>query len=142
MARYEFLEYMARHGLDARVLQEYKQCGLIYYSKRYNARNGADINRFVDFTGVDRKLIRRIDDLENELCICIYHIIWNSDNEIILMFYDPELDIGYQMDKFKTGYCTAIRYLINEDEWEYRTLHYEVRLGAVVDMDFDSISNM
>ena len=131
-----YLEYMSRHGLDARILQEYKQCGLLYYSKRYN-ESSADIYRFVDFSGVDRKIIRKVDELESELNIRVYHIIWNSDKELILMYHDPELDMEYQLDKFRKHECMAIKYFTDTDEWTYQILHYEVRLGSVVDTDYD-----
>lgn len=132
------LEYMSRHGLDARVLQEYKQCGMLYFSKRYN-ENSADLDRFVDFSGVDRNIIRKVDELENNLQISVFHIIWNNNNEIILMYSDLDLDEDYQLDKFKTGTCSAIKYIVNEDTWLYFSLRYEVRLGAVVDVEYKHV---
>ena len=131
----EYLEFMSRHGLDARVLQEYRQCGMLYYSKRWNDES-ADLDRFVDFAGVDRSIIRKVDELEDDLSISVYHVIWNSSKEIVLMYVDTELDQEYQFKQFKRGECTAIRYYIQDDYWVYDDLHYEVRLGAVVDADF------
>lgn len=131
----QYLEYMSRHGLDARVLQEYRQCGMLYYSKRYG-KDSADLDRFVDFAGVDRSIIRMVDNLEDELNICVYHIIWNSSKEIIIMYCDADIDQEYQFKQFRKGKCTAIKYFIQEDYWVYTDLNYEVRLGAVVDADF------
>ena len=129
-----YLEYMSRHGLDGRVVREYKSCGMLYFSRRYDDR--ADIDRFIDIAGVDRSIIKKVDELEAELCIVPYHIIWNSSKELVIMYYDADIDLDYQFDQFKQGKCTAIRYFIQNDTWEYTDLHYEVVLGAVIDTDF------
>lgn len=131
----KFLQFMSRNGLDARVLQEYKQCGMLYCSKRYDSV-GADICRFVDFEGFDRKLIRKVSELENDFSVFVFHIIMNNDNTIIMMCYDNDLDDEDQFDEFKLGKCSAIKYLIDTDTAEYTEMNYEVRLGAVVDVDF------
>lgn len=131
----EYLEYMSRHGLDARVLQEYKQCGLLYASRRCNDDN-ADIHRFVDFDGTERRTIKLVDNLENDLGIDVFHVIENNEKAIVVMYHDSDLDFDYQFKQFKTGKCTAIRYNLENECWTYADLQYEVRLGAVVDVDF------
>ena len=132
----QYLEYMSRHGLDARVLQEYKQCGMLYASNRCN-KDTADVHRFVDFDGVQRSTIRLVDNLENTLSIEVFHIIENNEKEIIVMYHDPGLDFDYQFRQFKSGRCTAIKYNLKDGYWTYVDLCYEVRLGAVVDIDYN-----
>ena len=131
----DFLKYMGRHGLDARVLQEYSQCGLLYCSKRCD-RTGADLHRFVDFEGFDRDLIRKVDELETEFPITIFHIIQDTEDIIYLMCYDHEQEDDFQFNEFRAGRCTAIKYYTKTNEWIFVDLNYEVRLGSVVNVNF------
>lgn len=132
----KLIKFMTRHGLDARVLQEYTQCGMIYCSKRYNL-NSADLHRFVDFEGYDRKIIDTIDAYEILYNVSVFHIIQNDNNTFILMCYDDELDEEYQFNKFRSGTCTAIKYSADTDECIYTEVKFGVRLGAVIDVDFN-----
>ena len=131
-----YLKYMSRHGLDARILQEYQQCGMLYFSKRTDNEH-ADIDRFVDFAGVDRTIIKKVDELERNLRVYPFHIVWNSSKELIIMCFDDDIDPEFQYDRFVTGTCMAIRYKIREDTYEYTTMHYDVCYGAVIDTDFN-----
>lgn len=130
-----YLQYLSRNGLDARVLQEYRQCGMLYCSKRYDSVS-ADISRFVDFEGFDRKLIRKVSELENKYSVSVFHIIKDNDDTLFLMCHDPDIDEDYQFEEFTIGKCNAIKYCVDTDTSEYTEMNYEVRLGSVVDIDF------
>ena len=135
----KYLKYMSRHGLDARVLQEYQQCGMLYFSKRTGEEH-ADIDRFVDFVGVSRMIIKKVDELERVLGVNAFHIIWNSSKEIVIMCFDNDIDHDFQYEEFMSGTCQAIRYNIREDTYDYSTVHYDVCYGAVIDTDYFILS--
>ncbi len=131
----EYLKTLTRYGLDARILQDYKSYGMIYVSHRNNYGT-ADISKFVDYEGVDRKIINDVKKLENLADIEVFHIIWNSSSEILLMYHDNTYHIKTQLEKFKRGECNTYKYNIKTGDTRYYCVKYEVLLGAIVDIDY------
>lgn len=132
-----YLKCLARYGLDTRILQDYKAYDLIYYSKR-NVNGTADIGKFVDYEGVDRYLIHKVRELENLYNVEVFHIIWNSSKEMVLMYHsnDEHMDLKGQLDMFKEGSCFALKYYIQENKVKFYNVRYDVVYGAIVDVDF------
>lgn len=133
----QYLKCLTRYGLDTRVLQDYSSYNIIYYSQR-NPNGTADVGKFVDFEGVDRSLIRKVKEIENNYNIEVFHIIWNSTYEMVLMYHSNEkyLDLKGQLKQFMTGECNAFRYNIRKDTYSYDLVKYEVVCGAIVDTEF------
>lgn len=130
-----YLKQLVRYGLDARVLQDYKAYGQIYISHR-NHNYTADLSKFVDYEGVDKTLIALARNLEANMNIEIFHIVWNENKELSFMYHSNSYDEKSQLTEFKKGMCNAIKYNFKTHKYRYCPLNYEVSFGAIVDKDY------
>lgn len=132
------LEYFARHGLDIRILSEYKSFGMLYYSIINHNTETASIDRFVDFAGIDYKWIKQVDKLENELNITPYHILIDFDTddgiEITIMYINNKISLDYQYNQVKKGIASTIKLYPDKNNLQlFKDINYRVKLGAVIE---------